>query len=128
MPRIAGVNLPDKKPIAIALTAIFGVGRSRALVVLEEAKVDAQKKAETLSTEEVARIRERLERRETVEGELRRKVASNIKLLRDLGAYRGMRHAKKLPVRGQRTKTNSRTVRGNVRRTTTSGKRKLEKT
>lgn len=128
MPRIAGVTIPDQKPVRIALTTIYGIGRSRASVILREANVDPQKMAEKLTAEEVARIRERIERHEIVEGELKRRVSGHIKLLRDLSTWRGMRHAKKLPVRGQRTRTNSRTVRGNVRRTVTSGKRKLEKT
>ena len=128
MPRIAGVQIPEKKPIAIALTAIYGIGRSRALSILEGVKVDSAKRAEKLSSEEVGKIREWIEKQEMVEGELKRRVSGNIKLLKDLGSYRGIRHTKKLPVRGQRTKTNSRSVRGNVRRTVTSGRRKLEKT
>ncbi len=128
MPRIAGVNIPDNKPIIISLTSIYGIGRSKAAHILKDVNIEPFKRAEKLSTEEVARIREHIERKEAVEGELRRKVSSNIKLLRDLGSYRGTRHARRLPLRGQRTKTNSRTVRGNVRKTVTSGKRKLEKT
>ena len=128
MPRIAGVQIPEKKPIAIALTAIYGIGRSRALSILEGVKVDSAQRAEKLSSEEVGKIREWIEKQEMVEGELKRRVSGNIKLLKDLGSYRGIRHTKKLPVRGQRTKTNSRSVRGNVRRTVTSGRRKLEKT
>lgn len=128
MPRIAGVNIPEKKPIVVALTAIYGIGRSRAEKILEASDIDAFKSAEKLSTEEVARIRDRIEKKELVEGDLRRKVIANVKLLKDLNTYRGSRHSRKLPVHGQRTKTNSRTVRGNVRKTVTSGKRKLEKT
>ena len=128
MPRIAGVTIPDKKPIAISLTAIYGIGRSKAKTILHDANVDPHKRADALTADEVARVRERVEAKETVEGDLRRRTLSNIKLLRDLGTYRGMRHAKKLPARGQRTKTNARTIRGNVRRTVTSGRRKLEKT
>ena len=128
MPRIAGVDIPEQKPIAIALTAILGIGRTKAEAILREAKVDAQKQTKALSADEVNRIREQIEKHELVEGELRRRVQGNIKLLKDLGAYRGIRHSRQLPVRGQRTKTNSRTVRGNVRRTVTSGRRKLEKT
>jgi len=128
MPRIAGVTIPDKKPIAIALTAIFGIGRSRALVILRDAKVDGTKRAEVLTTDEVSRIRERIEGKEPVEGELRQRIQQHVKLLKDLHTYRGSRHGKRLPVHGQRTRTNSRTVRGNVRKTVTSGRRVLEKT
>lgn len=128
MARIAGIEIPENKPVSIALTAVYGIGRSKALTILEETKIDPQKRAKELSDVEVARIRERIEKGEEVEGDLRRTVNGNIKLLKDLGTYRGIRHTKKLPVRGQKTKTNSRTVRGNVRRTVTSGRRKLEKT
>lgn len=128
MLRIAGVPIPDKKPIVISLTAIYGIGRSKAETIIREARIDPHKRSDALTADEIARVRERVETKETVEGELRRRMSGNIKLLRDLGTYRGMRHAKKLPVRGQRTKTNARTVRGNVRRTVTSGRRKLEKT
>src|SRR3989344_1215017 len=128
MPRIAGVDIPEQKPVAIALTAILGIGRTKAQHILQEANVDAQKRTKDLTTDEVNRIRERIEKHELVEGELRRRVQGNIKLLKDLGAYRGIRHSRQLPARGQRTKTNSRTVRGNVRRTVSSGRRKLEKT
>lgn len=128
MVRIAGVTLPEKKPIMVALTAIYGIGRSKAMMILKDAGVDPLKRTNALTGEEAARIRERIEKNEVVEGELRRRVLGSIKLLKDLKTYRGMRHAKKLPVRGQRTRTNSRTVRGNVRRTVTSGRRKLEKT
>ena len=128
MARIAGVEIPENKPVSIGLTSIFGIGRAKARDILEAVKIDPSKRAKDLSDAEVAKIRERIEKGEEVEGDLRRRISGNIKLLKDLGAYRGVRHAKKLPVRGQRTKTNSRTVRGNVRRTVTSGRRKLEKT
>ena len=128
MARIAGVDIPEKKPVSIGLTAIYGIGRSKAQTILESAKVDPNKRPKDLTDAEVAKIRERIEKNEEVEGDLRRRIRNNIKLLKDLGTYRGIRHAKKLPVRGQRTKTNSRTVRGNVRKTVTSGRRKLEKT
>lgn len=128
MARIAGVDIPEKKPVGIGLTAIYGIGRSKAESILESVSVDPTKRAKDLTDAEVAKIRERIEKSEEVEGDLRRRVRNNIKLLKDLGTYRGTRHAKKLPVRGQRTKTNSRTVRGNVRKTVTSGRRKLEKT
>ncbi|MBI4133868.1 MAG: 30S ribosomal protein S13 [Candidatus Terrybacteria bacterium] len=128
MPRIAGVPIPEQKPVLIALTAIYGIGKSKAAAILRDIHIEFTRRAGDLNADEVARIRERIERTELVEGELRRKTQASIKLLRDLGAYRGTRHAKRLPVRGQRTKTNSRTIRGNVRKTVTSGKRKLEKT
>ena len=128
MARIAGITIPDKKPVVIALTAIHGIGRSRAIAILRDAKVDSMKRAEALTVEEVSRIRERIEGHETVEGELKRRTQQHIKLMKDLKTWRGMRHSKRLPVRGQRTKTNSRTVRGNVRKTVTSGRRTLEKT
>lgn len=128
MARIAGVEIPEKKPVAIGLTSIYGIGRSKAKSILDAVKVDPNKPAKDLSDPEIAKIRERIEKGEEVEGDLRRRIRSNIKLLKDLGTYRGTRHSKNLPVRGQRTKTNSRTVRGNVRKTVTSGRRKLEKT
>ena len=125
--RIAGITLPDKKQIAYALTAVYGVGRARALLILEEAQVDAVKLAKDVTADEENKIRSLVEKL-TIEGDLRREVSSNIKRLKDIKAYRGVRHLKGLPTRGQRTKTNSRTVRGNVRKTMGSGRRKLEKT
>ncbi|OGZ29334.1 MAG: 30S ribosomal protein S13 [Candidatus Niyogibacteria bacterium RIFCSPLOWO2_01_FULL_45_48] len=127
MVRIAGVNIPDKKRIDFSLPYIYGVGRSLAKRVLNEAKVDANKLTNALTAEEVNRIRSILEGNYQVEGDLKRLVSSNIKRLRDIKSYRGVRHMKGLPSKGQRTKTNSRTRRGNVRRTTISGKRKVEK-
>lgn len=127
MLRIAGITIPDNKRLEIALTALYGIGRPRAQTILKEAGVDAGKKAADLSEKEEAAIREKIEAF-TIEGDLRREVGVNIKRLKDIGAHRGVRHAKRLPVRGQRTKTNSRTIRGNVRKTMTSGRRKLEKT
>ena len=128
MPRIGGINIPDNKRIPFALCAIHGVGRSLALRVVRATGIDADKKAGELGADEEARLREYIERNLKIEGELRQHVRQSIKLMKDLGTYRGFRHSKKLPVRGQRTRTNSRTVRGNVRKTVTSGKRKLEKT
>jgi small subunit ribosomal protein S13 len=125
--RIAGVTIPDNKRLEVALTAIYGVGRPRALSTLAELGIEAGKKAPELSPKEETSLREALEKF-TVEGELRREISSNIRRLRDIKSYRGTRHQKKLPARGQRSKTNSRTVRGNVRKTMTSGRRKLEKT
>ena len=125
--RIAGVTVPDDKRLEIALTVIYGVGRPRALETLRLLGIDAGKRAKDLSGKQETDLRELLEKF-AVEGELRRQISANIRRLRDIKSYRGTRHAKRLPARGQRTKTNSRTVRGNVRKTMTSGKRKLEKT
>ncbi len=127
MLRISGITVPDNKRLEIALTAIYGVGRPRALTVLAGLGIDAGKKPSELSAKEESALRETLEKF-ALEGELRREISSNIRRLRDIKAHRGIRHQKKLPVRGQRTKTNSRTIRGNVRKTMTSGRRKLEKT
>jgi len=124
--RIAGITIPDNKRLEIGLTAVFGVGRPRAEAVLSELAIDLGKKPTELSTSEENSIREKIESF-TIEGELKRSVSGNIKRLKDIKAYRGSRHTKNLPSRGQRTKTNSRTVRGNVRKTMTSGRRKVEK-
>lgn len=123
--RIAGITLPDHKRMPFALTAVYGIGRSRALKVLEAAKVDSAKKPTDLSEAEENAIRKALEGY-VLEGDLKREVSGNIKRLKDILANRGMRHSRRLPVRGQRTRTNSRTVRGNVRKTMGSGKRKVE--
>lgn len=127
MLRIAGITVPDNKRLEIALTAIYGVGRPRAASVLESLGIEPGKRSKELSGKEETALREAIEKFK-IEGELRREISSNIRRLRDIKAWRGVRHTKKLPVRGQRTKTNSRTVRGNVRKTMTSGRRKLEKT
>lgn len=127
MVRIAGTNIPDKKRVEFSLPYIYGVGRSLALKVLNEAKIDRNKMAGSLTAEELNRIRAVLEKGYQIEGDLRRKIASDIKRLKEIKSYRGMRHSRGLPARGQRTKSNSRTRRGNVRRTTISGKRKVEK-
>ena len=123
MPRIAGVNIPENKQILIALTHIYGIGRSLAWKILVEAKVDPQKKASQLTSEEVSRLKEIIEKNYKIEAELKREIMMNIKRLRDIGSWRGIRHIKGLPVRGQRTKTNTRTIRGNVRKTVGSGRR-----
>ena len=125
--RIAGVTIPEGKRIEIALTSIYGVGRPRARSTLTALGIDPGKQAKELSAKEETALREAIEKHR-IEGELRREVSGNIRRLKDIKAHRGTRHAKKLPVHGQRTKTNSRTVRGNVRKTMTSGRRKLEKT
>lgn len=125
--RIAGITIPDEKRLEIALTAIYGIGRPRALETLAELGIEAGKKPKDLSASEETTLREAIEKF-TLEGELRREISGNVRRLKDIKAHRGTRHAKHLPARGQRTKTNSRTVRGNVRKTMTSGRRKLEKT
>ena len=127
MARIAGITLPNKR-IEIALTYIYGVGQSRANKILDKVKIKKETKANDLSAAEVNSLRDEIEKTYRVEGELRRDVQANIKRLKEINSYRGARHARSLPVRGQRTKTNSRTVRGNVRRTMASGKTKLTKT
>ncbi|MBI2625477.1 30S ribosomal protein S13 [Candidatus Parcubacteria bacterium] len=128
MARVAGTIIPDNKHIEIALTYIFGVGRASAQQILSEVAIDGSTPAAKLSSGQLAALTNSIERRYRTEGELRRQISFNVKRLKDIGTYRGLRHARRLPVRGQRTRTNSRTVRGNVRRTMGSGKRKLEKT
>lgn len=125
--RIAGITIPDEKRLEIGLTAVYGVGRPRAKATLSALNIDHGKRPKDLSAEEESALRERIEKF-TIEGELKRQISGNVRRLKDIKAHRGTRHLKKLPVRGQRTKTNSRTVRGNVRKTMTSGRRKLEKT
>jgi len=125
--RIAGITLPNKR-IEIALTYIYGIGRSRAQKILKQMKINLNTRANDLAPEEVNRLREEIEKNYKIEGELRRDVSANIKRLKEINSYRGSRHAKGLPARGQRTKTNSRTTRGNVRRTMGSGRSKLTKT
>ena len=127
MLRIAGITIPDKKRLEIGLTAIYGVGRPRAMATLAALGIDPGSRPEKLSSKEESALREAIEKF-TVEGELRRTISGNIRRLKDIKLHRGVRHMKKLPVRGQTSKTNSRTVRGNVRKTMTSGRRKLEKT
>lgn len=127
MVRIAGVNIPDNKKIPVSLAYIYGIGRPLAKRILFSAKVDEGKRAKELSPQEISRLRDIIEKNYKVEGELRREITLNIKRLKDIKSYRGVRHMRGLPVRGQRTKTNSRTRRGNVRKTMMSGKRKLEK-
>jgi len=124
MPRVAGVNIPENKPILYSLPYIYGIGLSLARKILNEAKVDFQKRAKDLSPEELERIKKIIESKYKVGGELKREVMLNIKRLKEIGCWRGIRHQKGLPVRGQTTRKNSRTVRGNIRRTVSSGKRK----
>jgi small subunit ribosomal protein S13 len=121
--RIAGVNIPAEKKVKISLAFIFGIGYSRALKVLEEAKVDPEKRVKDLTEAEVNKIREAVEKKYLVEGDLKREIIGNVKRMKEIGCYRGIRHIKGLPVRGQTTKRNSRTVRGNVRKTVGSGRK-----
>jgi len=114
--RIAGVDLPKNKRIEIALTYIYGIGRTSAQKILQEAEVDVNKKTDQLDDEEVNRIRRIIDAKYKVEGDLRREVLGNVKRLMDLGCYRGLRHRRGLPVRGQRTRTNARTRKGPRRR------------
>lgn len=123
MPRIAGVNIPENKQIEIALTYIFGIGRSLSGKILEEAKVNPRKRASELTPQEVSNLKDIIEKNYKIEGELKRERMMNVKRLRDIGSWRGLRHIKGLPVRGQRTRTNTRTIRGNVRKTMGSGRK-----
>jgi len=125
--RIAGITIPNNKRLAYGLTAIYGIGISRGVVICKQAGLDPMHKVSEVSPEEENALRAIIEHIK-LEGDLKREVSGNIKRLRDIGSYRGMRHQRRLPVRGQRTKTNSRTVRGNVRKTMGSGRRKVEKT
>ena len=125
MARIAGVNIPSQKPVGIALTYIFGIGRSTAERVCAAAGIEFGRRTNELSDAEIARIRERIDRDCKVEGDLRREVAMSIKRLMDLGCYRGLRHRRGLPVRGQRTHTNARTRKGPSR--PIAGKKKATK-
>jgi len=127
MVRIAGVSLPNKR-IEIALTYVFGIGRPTATKLLKQLSIDPNRKANDLTEAESGKLREVIEKGYRVEGELKRDLLANIKRLKDINSYRGGRLAKKLPSRGQRTRTNSRTVRGNVRKTMGSGRRALTKT
>ena len=115
MPRIAGVDIPPRKPIVYGLRYIFGIGLTSAKQILAQAKIDEMMLGEKLSETQVAQIREIIDQKYKVEGDLRREISTNIKRLKDLGAYRGLRHIRNLPVRGQRTHTNARTRKGRPR-------------
>jgi len=121
--RISGVTLPANKRVEIGLTYIYGIGRALANKILSDVKIDPDIRVNDLSEEQANKLRGRIEKNVVVEGDLRREVIGNIKRLKEIKSYRGVRHAKNLPVRGQRTKTNSRTVRGNVRKTMGSGRK-----
>ena len=124
--RILGITLPDEKHIDVALTSLYGVGRSRAQSILTEAKIAFDKKAKDLTADEENAIKKAMETMK-IEGDLKREVASNVKRLKDIKAYRGIRHQRSLPVNGQRTKTNSRTRRGNTRKTMGTGRKIADK-
>lgn len=124
--RIAGITIPGEKRLEISLTAIFGVGRARARRILQDNDIDYGTTADSLNVDQENQIRRSIEEFK-IEGDLKREISGNIKRLKDIKAYRGSRHTKGLPARGQRTKTNSRTRRGNVRKTMASGKRKTDK-
>jgi small subunit ribosomal protein S13 len=112
MARIAGITLPPEKRIEIGLTYIYGIGRPKSNQILQEAKIDKNKKVKALTEDEINKIRQIIEKREKIEGDLRKEISTNIKRLIDIGCFRGMRHKRKLPVRGQRTRTNARTRKG----------------
>lgn len=121
--RIAGIVIPEDKRIEVALTYVYGIGRSISRQVLAKAGVDANTRTKDLTEHETSKIRDLIEKTYRVEGDLRREIVTNVRRLKDIGSYRGFRHMKHLPVRGQRTRTNSRTVRGNIRKTAGSGRR-----
>lgn len=125
--RILGINIPNNKHLDIGLTSLYGIGISRARSILKEVGIDHNVKADTLTVDQENAIRKVIETM-SIEGVLKREISANIKRLKDIKTYRGIRHMRKLPVNGQRTKTNSRTVRGNVRKTMASGRRKESKT
>lgn len=124
--RISGITIPDNKHLEYGLTSVYGIGRARATDILTELGIKEHTKPTDLTTDQENAIREKIESF-TIEGELKRAVASDVKRLKDIGTYRGTRHAKRLPARGQRTKTNARTLKG-AKKTMGSGRRKLEKT
>jgi small subunit ribosomal protein S13 len=124
--RLLGVNIPDNKKVEVALTYFYGIGPTTSVRLLKEIDLDPVKKAKDLTQDEMNKIKGWIEKNIQVEGELRQVIRRNIQRLRDLQTYRGLRHSRHLPVRGQRTRTNSRTVRGNVRKTAGSGKRKVD--
>ena len=124
--RIFGVNLPDNKRVEVSLTYLYGIGRTLSQKALLAANVDVNKRAKDVTAEEIGRLQAFIEKSFPVEGELRQRVKANIGHMKELQTYRGIRHMRRLPVRGQRTRTNSRTVRGNVRKTAGSGKRKVD--
>ena len=125
MARISGINIPTNKRVCIALTYIFGIGPKKALDICTQASIEKSKRVNQLNEEEISKIRELVDNNIVVEGDLRREISTNIKRLNDLGSYRGLRHRKKLPVRGQRTHTNARTRKGKA--VAIAGKKKVLK-
>jgi small subunit ribosomal protein S13 len=125
--RLLGITLPDEKRLEIALTSVYGIGLSRAQKILDKEGIDRNKKAKDATSDEEGKIRNAIEEF-TLEGDLKREVSSNVKRHKDMQSHKGDKHSRNLPVRGQRTKTNSRTVRGNTRKTMGSGRRTAEKT
>ncbi|OGD24843.1 30S ribosomal protein S13 [Candidatus Azambacteria bacterium RIFCSPHIGHO2_01_FULL_40_24] len=129
MPRISGTNIPENKKIIASLAYIYGIGRPLATKIIKHIKIDFNKRAKELTNEELTRLKDFVEKNYKIEGDLKRIIQGNIKRLKEISAYKGYRHFRGLPVRGQRTKTNSRTRRGNVRKTVGSGRKKsAEKT
>jgi len=124
--RISGITIPDNKRLKVGLTVLYGVGLALSKTILHDAKVSGEKKPTEITPEEENTIRKIIETKK-IEGDLKREVSGNIKRLKDIKSYRGTRHAKKLPSRGQRTKTNSRTLRGNTRKTMGTGRKAAEK-
>jgi len=124
--RISGITIPDNKRLKVGLTVLYGMGLSLVKAILKEAKVSGDKKPTEITAEEENTIRKIIETKK-IEGDLKREISGNIKRLKDIKSYRGTRHAKKLPSRGQRTKTNSRTLRGNTRKTMGTGRKAAEK-
>lgn len=121
--RIAGTNIPQEKRIIVSLSYLYGIGPSLAKTILRQAKINEDTRTKNLTQDEADRLRAVVEKGYKVEGDLKREIMGNVKRLKDIKCYRGLRHMKHLPVRGQRTKTNSRTIRGNVRKTMGSGKK-----
>ena len=124
--RLFGINIPDNKRVETSLTYVYGIGQTRSREIMAGVKIPFEKRTKDLTPDEMNRIKTWIEKHYQTEGELRQVIRRNIQRLKELQTYRGTRHAKRLPARGQRTKTNSRTVRGNVRKTVGSGKRKTE--
>lgn len=122
MARILGITIPDNKKILYSLTYVYGVGQSSSALILKSANVDPDKRAKDLTDEELNKIQKIMERSYKVEGDLRRDIGQNVKRLKEIGVWRGLRHARRLPIHG-RSKTNSRTLRGNVRKTMGSGRK-----
>ena len=124
--RLFGITVPDQKRIDVSLTYFYGIGKTTSQAILKSIHIDPAKRTKDLDPEETNKIKDYIEKNLKIEGELRQIIRANISRLKDIQSYRGARHSRKLPVRGQRTKTNSRTVRGNTRKTAGSGKRKVD--